>query len=243
MSATTPRRRHSPAVYRRRRLVVLLLALLVVAAVVWLFVAQPWRSVAATGEPAPASSASDSATPGALPDPTETETTPPDAESTGADGANSDVPAAGAENQQPSPELTPTAEACVPGAISVEALTDKQSYASGENPQLSIRLTNTGGTDCTLDVGTSAQSFTISSGSDVWWRSTDCQTEPSSMIVLLKAGQQVTSAAPLTWDRTRSDVGTCQGDRPKAPGGGATYHLSVSIGGVASTTTAAFQLY
>jgi hypothetical protein len=241
MSAPTPRRRHSPAVYRRRRLGVLLLAVLIVGAVVWLFVAQPWRSVAATGGPTP--SVSSSATDGAQPDPTDTASAPPAAASGGSNGANSDVPADGAEGDQPSPELTPTAEGCLPGAITVEALTDKQSYASGENPQLSIRLSNTGATDCTLDVGTSAQAFTIASGSDVWWRSTDCQTEPSSMVVLLKAGQQVTSAAPLSWDRTRSEVGTCQGDRPKAPGGGATYHLSVSIGGIPSATTAAFQLY
>ncbi|MFJ6651528.1 hypothetical protein ACIQLJ_01870 [Microbacterium sp. NPDC091313] len=241
MSVTTPRRRHSPAVYRRRRLAVLLLALLVVGAVVWLLVAQPWTSVAATGEPQPA--VSDSSTPAASPEPTASEASPPDAESTGSNGANSDVPPEGAQAEQESPDATAAAEGCLPGAITVEALTDKQSYASGENPQLSIRLTNTSGTDCTLDVGTSAQAFTISSGSDVWWRSTDCQTEPSSMVVLLKAGQQVTSAAPLTWDRTRSATGTCQGDRPKAPGGGATYHLTVSIGGIPSATTAAFQLY
>jgi hypothetical protein len=139
--------------------------------------------------------------------------------------------------------MTPTAEGCLPADIAVEALTDHQAYASGQNPQLSIRLTNKADADCTLNVGTSAQAFTISSGSDIWWRSTDCQTEPSDMIVLVKAGQQVTSAAPLTWDRTRSSTSTCQGDRPAAPGGGATYHLSVSIAGIPSSTTAAFQLY
>jgi hypothetical protein len=62
------------------------------------------------------------------------------------------------------------------------------------------------------------------------------------MIVLLAAGQEVTSAAPLTWDRTRSSVDTCQGDRPQATGGGATYRLSVAVGGLSSANTAAFQL-
>jgi hypothetical protein len=60
--------------------------------------------------------------------------------------------------------------------------------------------------------------------------------------VLLEAGQQVSSAAPLEWDRTRSSVDTCDGERPRATGGGATYHLSVSINGIASTNTASFQL-
>ena len=82
------------------------------------------------------------------------------------------------------------------------------------------------------------------SGDDVWWRSTDCQSEPSDMIVLIGAGQTVSSATPLTWDRTRSAVGTCtDGSRPHAPGGGASYHLSVEIGGISSTEPQQFLLY
>ncbi len=93
-------------------------------------------------------------------------------------------------------------------------------------------------------MGTSAQTFTIMSGSDVWWRSTDCQTEPSDMVVLLSAGQTVSSATPLTWDRTRSSVGSCDDTgRQVAPGGGASYHLSVEIGGIASTQSAQMLLY
>ena len=84
----------------------------------------------------------------------------------------------------------------------------------------------------------------ITSGSDTWWRSTDCQSEPSDMVVLLTAGQTVSSASPLTWDRTRSAVGTCDDEtRPRAPGGGASYHLAVEIGGVAATETTQFLLY
>jgi cytoskeletal protein RodZ len=229
----TRRRKHSPAVYRRRRLVVLLAALLIIAAVVWLLVAQPWRSVAAgldapTPQPA-ASSASPTATPSASP-------------STQAEEGAAETPAP-SESPQAQPELTPSAEPCVAGSLLVEAVTDKSSYAQGENPQLSIRLTNQSDADCTLNVGTSAQAFEISSGSDVWWRSTDCQTEPSDMIVLLAAGQEVTSATPLTWDRTRSSVDTCSSERPQATGGGATYHLRVAIGGSSSANTASFQLY
>ncbi|MFG6444296.1 hypothetical protein ACFXQA_03385 [Microbacterium sp. P07] len=230
MSGSTPRRRkHSPAVYRRRRLVVLLAAILVIAGVVWLLIAQPWRSVAATvSAPTPSSSSSPASSPSASVEP------PVD--------APSETPAADAAEEEPAPELTPSAEPCVAADLLIEAVTDKTNYAAGENPQLSITLKNQSTADCSLNVGTSAQAFTISSGSDVWWRSTDCQTEPSDMIVLLSAGQQVTSATPLSWDRTRSSVDTCQGDRAQAPGGGATYRLSVAIGGLSSSNTAAFQL-
>ncbi|WP_242497817.1 hypothetical protein [Microbacterium protaetiae] len=124
------------------------------------------------------------------------------------------------------------------------AVTDKTSYASGQDPKLSIELVNDGSQPCTLNVGTSAQVFTITSGDDTWWRSTDCQSEPSDMVVVLDAGQKVSSAQPITWDRTRSTVATCQAkNRPKAGGGGASYHLSVSIGGIDSIDDAIFQLY
>jgi cytoskeletal protein RodZ len=238
MSGESPRRRHSPAVYRRRR-IVLLLALVTIAALVWLLIAQPWRGAAAenagaeSASPAPSSTratATDLPVPAATtssPTPAAEETTEPEPAPT-----------------TPSPDATPVAQPCVARDMTVEALADQDTYAAGQNPQLSIRLTNNGADDCTLNVGTAAQSFTIMSGSDVWWRSTDCQTEPSDMVVLLAAGQSVSSAAPLTWDRTRSSVSTCgESNRQIAPGGGASYHLSVEIGGIASTQTTQMLLY
>jgi hypothetical protein len=204
---------------------VLLIAVLIVGGLVWLFVAQPWRGDPTAG-PAPSPSASTAA---------------PSTDATG--DAEDDPDAADADGDaEPDPEETPAAEACRPGDVIVEAVTDSSSYDAGQDPQLSIRLLNRSEADCSLNVGTSVQEFTVSSGDDVWWRSTDCQSEPSDMIVLLAAGQEVSSAEPLAWDRTRSSVDTCDSDRPQAPGGGATFSLSVSIAGIVSTNTATFQL-
>ena len=205
----------------------LLLALLIVAGLVWLFVAQPWQAWASSEEaPAPtATPAASSATPTSTPDPTATVTTP------------------AAETPEPEESETPTATPCVARDLTVEAVTDKSEYAAWENPLLSIRLTNNGA-DCTLNVGTAAQAFTVTSGSDTWWRSTDCQSEPSDMLVLLEAGQTVESSTPVEWDRTRSSVDTCSdAGRPGAPGGGASYYLDVEIGGIGSTEPAYFLLY
>jgi len=48
----------------------------------------------------------------------------------------------------------------------------------------------------------------------------------------------VSSVTPVVWDRTRSATDTCeQKNRPRAPGGGSSYHLAVSIGGFDSATT------
>ena len=220
------RRRHSPAVYRRRRLTVLLVVIVVIVGIV-LLVWQPWNAGASQTDPSPDPTPSASSSPGGaatatpLPSPT----------------------ASQAEPEADVPEGDAGAVACTAGMVEVAGITDKESYAAGENPQLSISLTNTGGVPCTMNVGTTTQTFTISSGDDVWWRSTDCQTEPSDQTVTVDAGQTVTSVTPLTWDRTRSSVSTCGDvDRQTAPGGGSSFHLKVSIGGVESSGSRQFVL-
>lgn len=233
MTGTTQRRRHSPAVYRRRRLV-LLIALLVIAGVAWLFIAQPWAG-AATASPDPTDKPESQNAAESLP--------VPSGQATSGGTETGAVEGAVVQGSTPTPGATPTAQPCIASELTVEPVTSADTYAGDQNPQFSITLTNNGA-DCTLNVGTTAQSFTVTSGDDVWWRSTDCQSEPSDMIVLIAAGQTVSSAAPLTWDRTRSAVGTCaDGNRPLAPGGGASYHLSVEIGGIASTEPKQFLLY
>lgn len=216
--------RQSAAVYRRRRVVLLGGLIVLVAALgigIWLVVAQPWAAADATPSPTPSATASQ--TPSSTPS-AETESPAPD--------------------PVPSADETPAIVACEAKDIEVSAVSDADTYADGVMPQLSISLTNNGATDCTLDVGSTMQSFTVSSGEDVWWRSTDCQENPSSMIATLTAGTTVTSKEPVTWDRTRSSVETCtQENRQRAPGGGASYHVAVSIGGFPSTSTKQILLY
>lgn len=132
--------------------------------------------------------------------------------------------------------------ACTKDDVSVEALTDKSTYGAGELPQLSLRITNIADTACSINVGTAAQVFTIKSGSDTYWTSTDCQVEPSDAAVELAADQSVESSIPIAWDRTRSTPSTCEGERPAAPAAGASYHLSTSIGGIESESSKQFIL-
>lgn len=189
---------------------------------IWLFVAQPWAQAADNPSPAPSTSAS-------------SDTSTPDAD------ASTDPTTPSSETTDP--DAPPAIVACQADDIVVAAVTDADTYASGVLPKLSISLTNTGATDCTMDVGSTTQVFTVMSGSDVWWRSTDCQENPSSMIATLTAGTTVTSKDPVSWDRTRSSVETCaQENRQRAPGGGASYHVEVSIGGFVSLSTKQFLL-
>ncbi|MBB4140292.1 hypothetical protein [Microbacterium invictum] len=232
--STTPPRRHSPAVYRRRRLMVLLLLLIVIGGIVAVIVWQPWRALADV-QAAPAST--DAAVETGQANPSPAMTPAGDATPT---GETAESPAS---TPSPEPSGTDTAAPvppCTTSDITVMAMTDQASYGGDQKPQLSISLTNDGPEACIMNVGTATQKFEITSGSDTWWRSTDCQTESSDQVVQIEAGQTVASAAPLEWDRTRSSVDTCDGQRQRAPGG--WFHLSVSIGGIEAADSRMFQL-
>lgn len=131
---------------------------------------------------------------------------------------------------------------CKPANIKVEALTDATSYAAGKHPLLSLSLTNTGPKSCTMNAGTSKQVYTITSGSETYWVSTDCQKDPVDTKVLLAPNKTVTST-PIPWDRTRSDPSTCDAKRDPVPAGGASYHLKTSVDGISSEGTKQFLLH
>lgn len=130
---------------------------------------------------------------------------------------------------------------CKPANVTVEALTDSTSYAADQHPLLSLSLTNTGSKSCTIDAGTATQVYTITSGTEQYWISTDCQTKPVNTEILLAPNKTVTST-PITWDRTRSDKSTCKETRSQVPAGGASYHLQTSVSGIASKATKQFSL-
>ena len=132
--------------------------------------------------------------------------------------------------------------ACAKAALEVTPVTDLGSYGEGEFPQLSLTVKNTGKDSCIADLGTAGMSFTVSSGSDDVWRSTDCQTNAESLPVVLKAGE-ILESEPVSWDRTRSSTETCEITRDPIVAGGASYHLSAGAGGAESEETAQFLLY
>lgn len=131
---------------------------------------------------------------------------------------------------------------CPAGELSVSPVTDRESYAAGELPLLSLRVENIGAAACEAQLGTAGMAFTVTSGSDQVWRSTDCQVSPDARAVILEPGKPL-ETAPLTWDRTRSSTETCDIDREAVTADGATYHLQVSAAGVPGTGTAHFLLY
>jgi hypothetical protein len=152
-------------------------------------------------------------------------------------------PVATADPDATAPPESTAPVACDPAIVAVEAITDQDSYDPGEEPELSLSVTNTGTVPCVLNAGTTTQVFTITSGADVYWTSTDCQTDEVDAEVTLEPNVPVSTKTPLVWDRTQSSPETCEiTDREAAPGEGASYYLSVSVGGVASANPAQFLL-
>ena len=132
---------------------------------------------------------------------------------------------------------------CAPGSVQVEAITDADTYAADVEPLLTLSITNTGAVPCVLNAGTAAQVFTISSGDDIYWTSTDCQTDGADAEITLEPGIAVSSSSPVAWDRTRSSTDTCADEtRDAAPGDGASYFLSVSVDGIESKSSTQFLL-
>jgi hypothetical protein len=143
--------------------------------------------------------------------------------------------------QTSQPQTGDDGDPCNPAVITLEPITDSTSYAEGAQPQISMRITNTGASACTLDVGTAAQEYIIVSGSDPIWNSRTCQTNAAPLEQVLEPNTPLTST-PFAWDRTRSDPSTCNSSRPEVIAAGATYRLSVKLGDLESADDVPFIL-
>ncbi|GAA3600377.1 hypothetical protein GCM10022198_26040 [Klugiella xanthotipulae] len=137
-------------------------------------------------------------------------------------------------------EAEGTAE-CSGTQVAVTPITDATTYAPDAKPMLSLSVTNTGTTACSINAGTRAMVFTITSGTEIYWVSTDCQQDATDNIILLEPGKPITST-PFAWDRTRSGPDTCGTDREVVPAAGVSYHLTASLAGIESADTRQFIL-
>lgn len=215
------------AVHRRRRFTALVGLLVAVAIVVALIVWRPWESIGADDQP--------NADPGA-----------------------SEAPTPSEEPVEPEPSPTPTAQytpiggvpeggdgesgTCQPGAVAITPLTDATTYSAGQPVQMSFAIVNTGADPCILNVGTTQQEYTISTGNLVVFRSSDCPIEGVDQVVTLEPGVEQ-QTIPIAWDQTYSSPETCAIARDQVIAGGASYHLQVTVSGIASAGTKQILLY
>lgn len=148
------------------------------------------------------------------------------------------------ETAEPGDETDPTeVAACTATQVVVTPVTDAVSYPADQAPLLSFTLLNTGTAPCTMEAGSDVQEFLIVSGSDRIWSSTDCQDPGVAAPLVLEPGEEVEST-PFAWSRTRSTPDDCAtaDSRPSVIAGGATYRLTVTVGGFESVDDRPFIL-
>lgn len=146
-------------------------------------------------------------------------------------------PAAGPEST-PSPAATPEGDGCEQNLVTVTAATDKPAYADGENPLLTLKVTNNNRVPCEINIGTSQMEFLVTSGSDRIFSSTDCQADATDLVKTIAPGQSETANFP--WGRNRSLEG-CKVIEAKPGAGGAYYVFTARLAGKTSPK-AVFQL-
>ena len=168
----------SARVYRRRRLAVLIALLVAIGLLVW-----AGFGVASVLRPA---------------DP-------------GATGQGTGAVAGGTGSASPQPsqentnEPTPEPTSCLDGDVSLRASTAQGTHGPAENPVLVMTITNEGKFDCSVNVGTSQQDFSVTSGSDRIFSTSDCVQDPTDTEITIKPGASET--ARFTWTRVRSAPG------------------------------------
>ncbi|MDP9987068.1 hypothetical protein J2S98_002227 [Arthrobacter oryzae] len=218
-SGSSSVRKPSAAVYRRRRLFAGGALLLVIALVVSGFA----LAGAFKGGSRQASSTQPSSTDPASANP--------------ADSATPSASASATAPATPSPTVSATAT-CNQNLVTVTASTDKPAYGPGENPMLTLKVTNGGKVPCEVNIGTSQMEFLVTSGSDRIFSSKDCQASSEDLVKVIAPGASETANFP--WSRNRSAEG-CKAVAA-APGGGGAYYIFTAKLGSRASPKAVFQL-
>ena len=122
--------------------------------------------------------------------------------------------------------------------MTVTASTDKPAYGPGENPMLTLKVTNGGKVPCEINIGTSQMEFLVTSGSDRIFSSKDCQASSEDLVKVIAPGASETANFP--WNRNRSADG-CK-EVAAAPGGGGAYYIFTAKLGSRASPKAVFQL-
>lgn len=137
--------------------------------------------------------------------------------------------------------------ACPAGAVAVTAFIGNGSvsqtqFAKDMVPKLWFTLTNNSKRACTFEAGSVGQFYNITTGPDTVWQSKDCdRTGDVSAVVTLQPHQSMASP-PSDWLKVKSSSTGCGQGQAPVIGGGASYHLSVTVNGVKSQNDVQFVL-
>ena len=212
-----------PAVYWRRRLLVAASAVLLVvllALTVNTLLSDGGGSPAAAG-PNPTSSNS----------PTRHSSPPPSTAAQGSsapveqqDDTNSTAATTPAGSHAASTGAAPLP--CTAQQLSVTAVVGKLRYAVGDQPVLTLQVTNTGPGACVQNVADSQILLRVYNGASRVWGSHDCQVQPGTDQRTLEVGKP--AGFSIVWSGLTSQPG-CAGTRQRV--GAGTYTLYAALSG------------
>ncbi|HEU5005531.1 MAG TPA: hypothetical protein VFT67_01090 [Jatrophihabitantaceae bacterium] len=210
-----------PAVYWRRRLVVLaalvLLFVLVILTARTVLSGDGGTAAAATGNAHTTQPAND---------PAAARTTTP------AGGVAADDPSTSTSSTHPSAPSSSGASSsaaparCTPAQLAVKAVVGKPRYAVGDQPVLTLQVTNTGSAACVQNVADSQIVLRVYNGASRVWGSHDCQIEPGVDERTLEPGKP--AGFSVVWSGLTSQP-KCAGTRQRV--GAGTYTLYAALSG------------
>lgn len=228
-----------PAVYWRRRLVAVAFA---VTAVVLLALTVQTVLGSGGGEPAAAGAPGTHHPTGAAPDPagepatgaTDPASTGRTTQRTGSDRAAGATAQSGpADSPAGSATTDPPADpACTPGQLAVKAVVGRSEYSVGDQPVLTLQVTNTGPKPCVQDVADPQILLTVYNGASRVWGSHDCKIEPGVTDRTLEPNRP--AGFSIVWSGLTSQP-HCAGTRQRV--GAGIYTLDASLAGHQGTAT------
>jgi hypothetical protein len=199
-----------PSVYWRRRLLLLaslvLLVLLVVLTV---------KAVFSDGGGSPAAQG------GGATHPVTSPRTTPSSTPTGTRPSTSGRPSTSTARSS-----TVVPAQCKASQLSVQAVVGKSQYKIGDNPVLTLQVTNTGPAPCVQNVADSQIELRVYNGASRVWGSHDCKIEPGVDERTLAVGRP--AGFSIKWSGLTAQPG-CAGTRQRV--GAGTYTLYAALSG------------
>jgi hypothetical protein len=115
---------------------------------------------------------------------------------------------------------------CKAAQLSVQAVVGKSQYKVGDNPVLTLQVTNTGPAPCVQNVADSQIELRVYNGASRVWGSHDCKVEPGVDDRTLAVGRP--AGFSIEWSGLTAQPG-CAGTRQRV--GAGTYTLYAALSG------------
>lgn len=115
---------------------------------------------------------------------------------------------------------------CVPAVLGVRAITGRQRYRIGQQPELQIQVTNTGQRPCQADLSDQQIELLVYNGESRVWSSHDCQVKRGHSYLTLAPAKPVRRS--IQWSGLSSQP-HCAGNRQRVGVGIYTLHARLGL--------------